>query len=147
MDEVNSQVNLMENLTMRYLNQDTSPDPVMLDKDQTWNLIKVISSLIHIETNRNDVIKQESTRWEAFTLSPQEFEARLVGAGIDNIPGLGDRTQSPAYVASLHATYLEKTNNSLGHLRIVDNAVNDNSNDIGKKLKVIGLFVGKEDPV
>ena len=84
MDEANPHVNMMDNLTMKYVNQGTGPDPVMLDQDQTWNLIKVIASLVHGETNRNDVIKPEQTKWEGFTLTPQDFESRLVGAGINN---------------------------------------------------------------
>ena len=119
----------------------------MLDKDQTWNLIKVIASLVHVETNRNDVIKPEQTKWEGFTLTPQDLETRLVVAGINGLPNLGERAQTPEFVASLHAMYLEKTTNSLGLLRIVDGAVGDNANDEGKKLKGISQYMGKEDPV
>ena len=43
--------------------------------------------------------------------------------------------------------YLEKTNNSMGLLRLVDAAINDPQDDDGKKLKGIGRFMAKEDPV
>ena len=71
MDEVNPPVDLMDTLTMRYVNQGTSSDPLMLDQDQTWNLIKMIASLGRVETNRNEVIIPELTKWEGFTLSPR----------------------------------------------------------------------------
>ena len=131
----------------RYVNQGTGPDLVMLDQDQTWNLIKVIASLVNVETNRNDVIRQEQTKWEGFTLTPQDFETRLVGAGINSLPNLVDRAQTPEFVATLHAMYLEKTTNSLGLLRIVDGAVLDNTNDMGKKFKGIRQYMGKADSV
>ena len=58
---------------MRYVNHGTSSDPVMLDQDQTWNLLKVIASLVRVETNRNELIRPELIKWEGFTLSPTGF--------------------------------------------------------------------------
>merc|ERR1712082_326254 len=105
---------------MRYLHHGGNNEPDILDTNSTWCLIKVIASLVRIEFNRNDVLKPELTKWEDFTLSSQDFEAKLVAAGINTIPNVGDRAQSPQFLASLHAQYLEKTSNSLALLRIVE---------------------------
>ena len=49
---------------------------------------------------------------------PKDFENRLVGAVINSLPNIGVRAQTPQFMASLHALYLERTTNSLGLLRI-----------------------------
>ena len=95
MDKINPPQDLMETLTMRYVNHGANTDLVMLDKDQTWCLIKMIASLVKIETNRHEAIRPEQTTWEGFSLTPQEFENRMVAAGITNLPNLGERAQTP----------------------------------------------------
>ena len=106
MDEMNQDP--MHNITIRYLHPGGNNEPDILDTDSTWSLIKVIASLVRIEFNRNDVLKPELTKWEGFTLSPQDFDAKLVAAGITALPNIGERAQTPQFVASLHAQYLEK---------------------------------------
>ena len=147
MENTNNPPDLMETLTARYLSPGSNADHQMLDQDQTWCLIKVISSLVRVETNRQDAIRAGQTTWEGFTVTPEEFENRMINAGINNLPNLGDRGQTPQFIARLHALYLEKTSNSLGLLRLVDAAVNDAGSDEGKKLKGIGIYMNKEDPV
>ena len=137
----------MDNLTLRYLHHGGNHEPDILSTDNTWTLIKVIASLVRVEHGRNDVLKPELTKWEGFTLSNQDFQAKLEAAGISSIPNLGERTQTPQFLASLHAQYLEKTSNSLALLRLVETALNDNTSNEGKKLRAISVFMSKEDPV
>ena len=87
----------MDNLTLRYLYHGGNHEPDILNTDNTWTLIKVIASLVRVEYGRNDVLKPELTKWEGFTLSHQDFEAKLVAAGINTIPNIGDRAQSPQF--------------------------------------------------
>ena len=48
MEEINAPQDLMETLTMRYVNPGPNSEQVRPDKDQTWCLIKVISSLVMV---------------------------------------------------------------------------------------------------
>ena len=59
----------------------------------------VISSLVRVETNRQDEIRAGQTTWEGFTVTPEEFENRMINAGINNLPNLGDRGQTPQFIA------------------------------------------------
>ena len=70
MDDLNYPPDLVETLTQRYVSPGSITDHQMLDQTQTWGLIKVISSLVRIETNRAGAIIAAQTKWEA-SLLPQ----------------------------------------------------------------------------
>lgn len=145
MEDPNIVPDLMETFTQCYVSPASINDHQIIDEAQTWSLIKVISVLVRVETNRHDTIRE--TSWEGLTLTPEEFVTRLTNAGVNTLPNLGEVGQNPQFIAKLHALYLVKTTNSLGLLRLVDAAVNDARDDDCKKLKGIGVFMGKDDPV
>ena len=138
---------LMDTLTQRYVSPAYAADHQMLDQAQTWTLMKSISALVQVlvQGNRSDTICD--TSWRGLTMPPDEFVTKLTNVGANTLPNLGEIGQNPTYIAKLHTLYLEKTTNSMGLLRLVDTAMNDQQDDDGKKLKGIGRFMAKEDPV
>ena len=59
-----------DTLTQRYASPAFANDHQILNQEQTWTLMKVISALAHVETTRGDAIRD--TSWKGFTMDPDE---------------------------------------------------------------------------